>query len=176
MADGSSTVALTDIPSLVLLDLRGDAGDPGFVAGVEGVLGVPPPIAPNTVAAGAGASLLWLGPDQWLAAGTTADLAQRLETAVGDLHHSVCDVSAGRHVLELAGPGARTVLAKGMGLDLHSRVFKPGSCAQTALARVPVVLQQLDDAPRYRLYLRRSFAPYIVAWLAAAMREFVQPA
>src|SRR5271154_6698566 len=176
MAERTSAVALTDIPSLVLLDLRGDPGDPAFVAAVEGVLGAAPPTTPNTVAAGAGASLLWLGPDQWLMVALASDIAWRLETALGELHHSVCDVSAGRHVLELAGPEARTVLAKGMGLDLHVRAFKPGSCAQTALARVPVVLQQLDETPRYRLYVRRSFAPYIVAWLTAAMREFTDPA
>ena len=172
MAEGSSVAAVTDIPTLVILDLRGDPVDPAFVAAVEGALGASPPSTPNTVTAGVAASLLWLGPDQWLVVAPASDLARRLETALGGLHHSLCDVSAGRLALELAGPEARTVLAKGMSLDLHPRVFKPGSCAQTALARVPVVLQQLDDAPRYLLYVRRSFAPYIKAWLDAAMAEF----
>src|SRR5258708_36052518 len=131
---------------------------------------------PNTVAAAGAASLLWLGPDQWLVVAPASDIAPRLETALGNLHHSLLDISGGRLVLELAGPEARTVLAKGMSLDLHVSVFKTGSCAQSALARVPVVLQQLDETPRYRLYVRRSFAPYIVAWLAAAMREFTDPA
>jgi sarcosine oxidase subunit gamma len=176
MAEGSSAAALTDVPALVLLDLRGDAGDPAFVAAIAGVLGSAPPTMPNTVAAAGAASLLWLGPDQWLVVAPASDIAPRLETALGNLHHSLLDISAGRLVLELAGPEARTVLAKGMSLDLHVSVFKTGSCAQSALARVPVVLQQLDETPRYRLYVRRSFAPYIVAWLAAAMREFTDPA
>jgi len=164
-------VTLQEITDLALADLRGDPGDAAFVAAVEGALGAAPPTAPNTVAGGSSASLLWLSPDQWLAAGS-GDLASRLTGALASLHHSVCDISAGRRVLELAGPEARTVLAKGMSLDLHPRAFRPGACAQTALARVPVVLHQLDESPRYRLYLRRSFAPYILAWLAAAMREF----
>ncbi len=130
-----------------MVDLRGDPGDAAFAAAVAGVTGTAPPGTPNTVAAGGVASLLWLGPDQWLAVGSGADLASRLESALAGFHHSVCDVSSGRQVLELAGPEARAVLAKGMSLDLHPRAFKSGGCAQTALARVPVVLQQLDDDP-----------------------------
>jgi len=164
-------VMLQEIAGLALADLRGDPGDAAFVSAVESVLGATPPSAPNTVAVAGAASLLWLAPDQWLAVGT-GDLASRLTAVLGTLHHLVCDVSAGRRVLELAGPAARTVLSKGMSLDLHPRAFKPGQCAQSALARVPVLLHQLDESPRYRLYLRRSFAPYILAWLNAAMREF----
>lgn len=171
----AEAVTFHEISTLAIVDLRGDPGDAAFVAAVAGVAGTAPPGAPNTVAAGGVASLLWLGPDQWLAVGSGADLASRLESALTGFHHSVCDVSPGRQVLELAGPEARSVLAKGMSLDLHPRAFKSGDCAQSALARVPVVLHQIDDGPRYRLYVRRSFAPYIVAWLGGAMREFTGP-
>jgi sarcosine oxidase subunit gamma len=97
------------------------------------------------------------------------DLAQRLDAALRSTHHSACDVSDSRVILEIAGPETRAVLAQGVGLDLHPRVFGPGRCAQTVLARVPVILQQIDDGPRYRLFVRASFAPYIGEWLKIAI-------
>jgi sarcosine oxidase subunit gamma len=45
---------------------------------------------------------------------------------------------------------------------------RPGSCAQTLVARANVLLQQMDDAPTYRLFVRPSFAAYLAAWLADA--------
>jgi sarcosine oxidase subunit gamma len=33
------------------------------------------------------------------------------------------------------------------------------------LARAGVLLHQLSDAPRYRVWIRPSFAPYLAAWL-----------
>ena len=68
-------------------------------------------------------------------------------------------------MFELAGPEARAVLAQGVSLDLHPRVFEPGRCAQTVLARVPILLHQIDPTPRFRLFVRASFAPYIAEWL-----------
>ena len=82
------------------------------------------------------------------------------------------DVSANRTLLELEGPMAREVLMKGCSLDLHPRRFGPGRCAQTALARVQVILWQMTDEPCYRILVRCSFAPYLAAWLVDAMAEY----
>ena len=68
----------------------------------------------------------------------------------------------------MSGAGARDLLAAGCGLDLHPRVFGPGRCAQTLLARVPVVLHQLSDAPQYRVLVRRSYARWLVDWMIDA--------
>jgi len=51
----------------------------------------------------------------------------------------------------------------------NSRAMKPGDCAQTVLARTAIILHQVDDRPCYDLYPRRSFAPYLAAWLRDAM-------
>ncbi len=167
-------VRLHEVPFPTLINLRGNPRDAPFMAGVESALGLLLPVTPNSVSAAAAITVLWLGPDEWLVVarhGSMPDLAARLATALADLHHAVTDVSSGRIVLDLAGPEARAVLATGMSLDLHPRVFGPGRCAQTGLAQIPVILQQIDAAPSFRLYLRNSFASYVVAWLHGAIEK-----
>ena len=173
MADATS---LRELPPPRLLNLRGDAGAQAFSSAVAGVLGVAPPVEPNTVAVDGETNLLWLGPDEWLVTAPIelADgLGERLETALSGLHHLLVDVSAGRIVLELEGAEARAVLAQGMSLDLRARSFGPGRCAQTGLARVPVILQQIDDTPRFRIFARASFVPYVSEWLQSTISELV---
>ena len=172
MVDAIPRATLREPPHPRLLNLRGDAADAAFAAAVAGVLGTALPTEPNTVAASGETSLLWLGPDEWLIAAPAAgpDLAQQLEAALQGMHHSLCDVSSGRVVFDLAGPEARAVLESATSLDLHPRVFGHGRCAQTGLARVPAILQMIEPT-RFRIYLRLSFAPYVRAWLERAMAE-----
>jgi sarcosine oxidase, subunit gamma len=175
MADAALT--LGEVAVAAQLGLRGDAGDKRFVERVAGVLGVAPPTAPNTAAGAGSVALLWLSPDEWLVTAKEApgELAGRLRGALAGQHVAVVDLSASRVVFELAGPRARDVLAKGCGLDLHPRAFGPGRCAQTALARAAVILHLADETPRYRIFVRRSFARYLEAWLRDAAEEFAAP-
>jgi sarcosine oxidase subunit gamma len=110
-----------------------------------------PPLAPNTCTD----TELWLGPDEWLVLGARE---QDYEIA--------CDVGANRVVFELAGPGARSVLASGTSIDL--RALTPGRCAQTLLGRAQVILQ-CTGADTFRIFVRTSFAPYLRAWLEDAL-------
>jgi sarcosine oxidase, subunit gamma len=72
-------------------------------------------------------------------------------------------------IVELTGPSSRDVLASCCALDLHPRVFGPGQCAQTLIAKAPVLLSQVDAAPTYRLFIRPSLAEYVVSWLVDGM-------
>jgi heterotetrameric sarcosine oxidase gamma subunit len=147
---------------------------PGGPSAVEAALGFPLPAAPNTTASDTHRTALWLGPDEWLvvaAPDAQAALELELAEALGDGLGSVVDLSANRAAIELRGPAARDVLAKGCALDLHPRAFGPGRCAQTLVARTQVILeQQRDDA--YRLLVRPSFSAYLAAWLLDAAAEF----
>jgi sarcosine oxidase subunit gamma len=105
----------------------------------------------------------WLGPDEWLVAGAPA--LEELEQAVGPEDGAAVEVSAGRVVFELKGASAREVLASCCALDLHPRVFGPGHCAQTLLAKAPVLIAQVGDVPAYRLFVRPSLVSYVVSWL-----------
>lgn len=135
---------------------------------IHGALGFALPRLPNTVEGDGERRALWLGPDEWLLVGPPEeDLEARLAAALPRELGSVVDVSANRALIELGGPQARDVLAKGCALDLHPRAFSPGRCAQTLLARANVILEQ--TAPEtYLLYVRPSFAGYVAAWLLDA--------
>ena len=147
------------------------AGSPAGAAVVASALGFPLPGVPNTTTGDATRRALWLGPDEWLVVGPAGD-AEALEALLaGALSRdlgSVVGLSANRTVLELRGPHARDVLAAGCSLDLHSRAFAPGRCAQTLLARAPVILEQTGDEPVYRLFVRGSLAGYLADWLLDA--------
>ncbi len=137
--------------------------------------GVPLPLEPNRVASMRAVRTLWLGPDQWLVTapqGAAPDLMGRLRRALAGRHATVTGLSSSRAVIEIAGPRARDLLAKGCGLDLHPRAFGPGSCAQTLFARLPIILDQLSAMPAYRLFVRRSAARWLCEWLIDAAEEF----
>lgn len=159
-------------PFLAAVDLRADPADGALLARLAGALGFALPTTPNTVAGDPdGRHALWLGPDEWLVvgpAGSAAAIGAAIRDAAEGAFVTTTDVSANRTAVELAGPAARAILASGMPLDLHPRAFGPGSCAQTLLSRVGVIVHQVADTPRYRLWVRPSFARYLAAWLTDA--------
>jgi sarcosine oxidase subunit gamma len=156
-------------PWRVQVGLRLAAGDARARAAAELVIGPPLPLRPSTVTAGNGRWVLWLGPDEWLVVGADGDSIEApLRAALAGSTASVVDVSAARTCFEVAGSNAREVLASGCSIDLHPRVFGPGRCVQTLLARVPVILHQLDDDPRFRIMVRPSFAEWLAAWFEDA--------
>ena len=161
------------------IELRGDPGDRAFMAAVGRTLDLLLPGEPNTTAGRGELAALWLGPDAWLLTlppGQVASLIGSLRGALADVHAAITDVSDGRVALRLAGPSARDVLAKGCPLDLHPRAFATGSCAQSLLAKTSVLLHLLDDDAQrgttFDLYVGRSFAHYLWAWLDDAGREY----
>lgn len=160
----SPRVALREAPPMRQIGLRLRPPFPAYLAGI------PLPLAANRAAATGTLRVLWLGPDEWLvlAEGEAPDLLPRLERAVAGRRAALSDLSASRAVIEIGGPGARDLIAAGCGLDLHPRVFGPGQCAQTLLARMAVIVDQLDDTPRYRVLVRRSYARWLIDWLIDA--------
>jgi len=167
-------VALRELPFLAQIGIR--ARSPEGRAAASSALGCPLPEAPNTTSAASDEqSVLWLGPSEWLIVGppdSEATLEATLGVALAGGLGAVVDLSANRTTLELRGPHVGDVLAKGCALDLHRRAFTPGRCAQTMVARAAVILEQRDDAPTYRLFVRGSFAGYLTDWLHDALEEF----
>jgi sarcosine oxidase subunit gamma len=160
----SATIVLTEIAARQV-GLRLRPPFPAYVAGV------PLPLTANRVAATGPLRVLWLGPDEWLVVAPDdagADLPARLARAVATRHAQVTDLSSSRTIIEIGGSAARALLETGCGIDLHSRAFGPGHCAQTLFARVPVIIDQLDEAPHYRLLVRRSYACWLIDWMIDA--------
>lgn len=173
ISDPGATVR--ELPFLGYVNLRGDAGDPGFTGAVSKVAEIELPTQPNTFVDGDRVRAIWLGPDEWYLVGvpgTEAQLVDALEDALAGTHHAVNDLSSGLTTLELSGPKARDVLDKGCTLDLHPRSFGAGQCAQTLVSHAGILLRFVDDAPTFELTVRRSFADYLWAWLEDAADEF----
>lgn len=167
-------VEVAEVPFRAQIDVRLEPS-PQALAAIEARHGTGLPMEPNRVAAvtADGLRVLWLGPDEWLIVNDDVAMAPRdvealVAEAVRPFDGSVVDVSAHRTQLELAGTGARDLLAAGCSVDLHPRVFAVGSCAQTLLARVDVILERTSD-DAYRVFVRTSFARYLVDWLRDAM-------
>jgi sarcosine oxidase subunit gamma len=127
------------------------------------------PLEPNT-ARGRDPEILWLGPDEWLfirhSPSGGASLILDLERALEGVHHSAVDVSANRAAFDLFGTDRLGVLSEGCGLDLHPKTWVAGRCAQTLLARVPVILHEREAMTR--VLVRPSFVPFLDGWFAAA--------
>ena len=168
-------VMLGECPMRGLLVLRGDASAAGFRGAVSTVLGIEPVVEPLTSARKRDLSMLWLGPDEWLVVTPDRRVA-RIEGALRDAlegqHAALTDVSHSRTILALSGPEARAVLAKGCPLDFHPRVFEPGRCAQSRLAKCQALIHQTDAAPTFEIHVNRSFAQYAWMWLEDAGKEF----
>ena len=166
---------LFERPFLTHVNLRLDPGDIDALAAVHQVLGAQLPLTPNTTAADDGPLAIWLGPDEWLLLDEhhqSQALVHDLQAALAGHFASVVDVSAGQTVIRLSGPSTCDVLARGCALDLDPSVFPPGACAQTLLARAQALLVAVDDTPTIDIIVRRSFVPYVAAWLQDSARDF----
>lgn len=157
-AASGPAVRLQESPPVTAANLRTERTE---------VLGVEPPPMNRTVTTPDGATILRLGPDELLVESPTDDLLVRL----GAAGRSLTDVSAARAGIDLTGPRARDVLAKGCAVDLHPATFPPGGCAQTTLARTNVLIQCLVDGD-YRIRTGSSFGDYLADWLIDAAAEF----
>lgn len=163
-----ATLVAAESRAQINVRARGDA-----VARVAAFLQIPTLPAANRVVETSAGDCFWLGPEEWLVVGSPASrdsLLEALERAAGPDDGAAVDQSASRVIVELRGISARDVLASCCALDLHPRVFGPGQCAQTLIAKAPVLLCQADDAPTYRLFIRPSLSSYVVSWLVDGMR------
>lgn len=156
------------------VNLRGDPDDSAFATGVAEALGQALPTEPNTATLGT-QDVFWLGPDEWLIVTPRpriAELLEQLYRATRGRHACVNDLSGGLVVVRLSGPAARDVLASGCALDLHAGTFDAGRCAQTGLAKAPVLIGCVDSAPAFEIVVRRSFAEYLCRWIDCAARGY----
>ncbi len=144
-----------------------------LVNAVNTAFGIALPDGPRRASKG-GVTFAGIGPDQWIASAEGPDavgFATRLRGRIAPFA-AVSDQSDARLVLHLSGPRVRDVLAKGVAIDLHPKVFKPGDVASTPIAYIGVQIDMLDAAPIYRLTAPRSMAGSFWSWLSASAAEF----
>ena len=93
-----------------------------------------------------------------------------IATKLGDLA-VVTSLSHSRTRIFIEGAPARDVLAKGIPLDFHPSVFKPGMFAMTGLHHTPVLVHCTSE-DRFEIYALRTFAVSVYDWLTDAALEF----
>jgi sarcosine oxidase subunit gamma len=160
----------TDIALASVIARRGKFD--ALAAAVDTAYGVTLPKGPRRAANGL-LAFAGTGPNQWIASAEGAEasgFAAKLRARIG-LFAAVSDQSDARLVLRLSGPRVRDVLAKGVPLDLHPKVFKPGDVATTLVAYIGVQLDRLDDTT-FQLTTPRSTAGSLWSWLSASAAEF----
>jgi sarcosine oxidase subunit gamma len=116
-----------------------------------------------------------LGPDEWLLcapAGFASAVEKDVAAALAGEPHSLVDVGHRYAAFAVEGPHAASLLAAGCPLDLHPGTFVAGSATRTLLGKAEIILWRVHDAPAYRVECARSFAPYVLAFLREAAREF----
>ena len=180
---GAAGVAMAERAHQGIVNVRVKRGDAAPLAAFEEVFGFALPVEPNTTAGAGDLTAFWLGPDEWWIATpgpkpeAGPELAVRLRGALAGHFHAVTDVGESRTCIRLSGPEARAVLRKGCPLDMHPQVFQAATCAQTCLAKATVLIHHAGDAsggggPAFDVYVPRSFAEYLWAWLEDASGEY----
>jgi sarcosine oxidase subunit gamma len=184
---GEAGVAMAERPHRGIVNLRLERGDGAALAVFAETFGFALPADANRTAGAGDVTALWLGPDEWwlIAPGPEPEagpeLAERVAGALAERFCAVTDVSESRTCIRISGPRARRVLQKGCPLDFHSRAFAAGACAQSILAKAGVTLHLFADesadqagaeGPVFDIYVARSFAEYLWAWIEDAGREY----
>ena len=172
---------LTERPLLGTLILRADHEAAAALA--TEAAGIELPAAPNRSSRAGTATVLWLGPDEWLLItqpGVEAGLLRELGAVLGDVHHQLVDVSDATTVIELSGNRAREMLMKLTTLDLHPKAFRVGVVAGSRFGKITATLYQSrddgeDGGPAFELVVQSSLADYLWCQLALAGREFGMP-
>ena len=161
-------VKATALPFATRLILRGGADVVGPVAEA---FGVAPPTKPMGSAASGERAALWLGPDEWLLiAEDGADVQAKLESALGDVFHSLVDVSHRQVGISVEGPRAARLLAAGCPLDLDLPAFPVGMSTRTLMVKAEIGLWR-REVDLFRIEVLRSFAPYVARILDEASRD-----
>ena len=161
--------ALAEAPAAARFILRG-AEAVRVACGM--VFGAEPPSQLGPAGEGEKRAALWLGPDEWLLIGDSADaaaIAEVLESVLEGTAHSLVDVSHRQIGLIASGPAAARVLNAGCPLDLALKAFPVGFATRTLFDKAEIVLWRRAQAT-FHVEVWRSFAPFLAASLAEAAR------
>jgi heterotetrameric sarcosine oxidase gamma subunit len=144
-----------------------------LAAAIQEAAGLDLPRSPKRAASN-GLAIIGMRPHEWLAV-AEGERGRMVLARVKEAGHgfaSFVDQSHAKAILRLSGTRARDVLAKGCGLDLHQRAFKPGDAATTQIALIPCQLWQLDETPTFELSVPLGYAGSFWSWLSASAAEY----
>ncbi len=171
-AKGEAGVTLTERVGLGLATLEARKGQGAALEEfVRKNYGISLPGGPACVD-GKGIRFVGVAPGQWFAVSDALPnetLAEGLASQLRSIA-SVADHSSGRAVVRLEGPAVRSVLSKGLAIDLDPRVFVDGMAAVTTIGHMGVLMWR--DGEVFDLAVFRSFSGSFYAWIESASAEF----
>ncbi len=132
----------------------------------------PWPIAPNTCV-NEPFTICWTAPGEWALLCPADQVRAKIQNACSNTLWDLTDISAGRRRWSLNGPHARDLLAQACTLDLHPSVFRPGQCAQSLFAQVPVLIIKGAGADEFDLIADQSYCTYLNIWFHKAQGRLV---
>ena len=169
----STAIAMHEISTRGMIDVRGLSSDKKFMAAAKATLGFDLPKSPRSSNGWGDVKALWLSPDQWLilcARDKAPALLENLTTAFAKIHSLCVDVSDMRAVIRLEGDGVHETLMKGCSLDLLSEDYAPGAVRRVRFAEV-AALFHVVEGNIIDLYVFRSYADYAWEFLLKAARK-----
>jgi heterotetrameric sarcosine oxidase gamma subunit len=158
-----AALTLGEVRNFTLTQVAGFGSFEADVAAVAGTL----PGANDQAIESNGRTIFRTGPQSfWFVGPENDDLAAKLTGKA-----IVTPLSSSRSRISIEGRAARDVLRKGIPIDLHESVFKPGKFAMTGLHHTPILLHCTAEQ-RFELYAMRTFALNVWEWLEDAALEF----
>ncbi len=176
-AAGEPGVRIAEVRGLDLVQVAGwpDTFD-GVAAAVSEATACPAPSDTRNAASADPVTVFMTGPERLLiVAPESQGLHGKLVARLAADQAAVTRLDHGRAVLRLAGSAARDVLAKGLPVDIDDSVFPAGAFAQSMLEEVAALVHRRPDEggqPIFDIYVTRSLAHIVFAWLQEAAAEF----
>ena len=118
--------------------------DGALDAQIRSVLGIGLPTTVNSQSVAERAKIKRIAPDQYWIDTSDAEPVERLAQAL-PASCALTELSQSRVRVVLEGPMVRTMLAKGISIDLHPDVFRAGDFALTALHHTTVLLERCGE-------------------------------
>ncbi|MAW54411.1 MAG: hypothetical protein CMM69_02960 [Rhodospirillaceae bacterium] len=169
-----------DSPNVILSEVRGRfivqvAGWPDtFETVSKGLAAAAGGTVPNAFGIASVAdtvTAVWTGAERlWFTADDPA-LMKRFDGVATDEDAMLLDLSDSRTILRLKGEAARSVLIKGIAVDLHTDAFPVQAIAHTMVEHAGVLLHRVGPEA-FELYVPRSYSANIWHWLTVSAEEF----
>ena len=134
------------------------------------------PTLPNTTTTNDKITALWLSQKEWLLvvnSSTNNEEIELLQNELKNTHALAIDVSDRWTTINISGNKAIDILSKGTFIDLDNLVFGLGTCAQTTLWTVNVIIYKIDSKPSFDLFVDSTMATFLWEWLEHSSKEYV---
>ena len=165
-----SEIEISEIEPIFKLNLRGKNRD--FITKVGKVMSIIPPTDPNTSSGNDNFNILWLSPDEWMiysnhkiALNDANNLEDKLFNEISKVKlGSVTNVTDHWIMINIKGNKVFELLSAGCPYNFNNFENSKGATTQTLLNHVDVIIhnKNINDL---NLFVRRSFANYLLLWI-----------